>query len=381
MSPFLGYVFHSGVIAYGPLILLMLAVITVELIYAPYLTLKKWVAVIIWLPYVIIASYYYLKSPFDGRYLTTHFLVILTLPVVILSLIRLKDNKGSHAFSSFIYKYLFLFIVMQLGVCIGQISTYQLGFGFPVSEMHAKSFMVSGTFTNSNDLGVVVLIFSFIFTQIEKEISKKQVLITWMVIALLIIICGSRSALLITSVLFIFTRGISGKSLFLFLLLLLIGGIAFSTLSINIESGVFLRFNQRIDSLYYVFQNGLSADGSMAIRMQSYMHFIENIGRIGLGSEHIGDYFQYSEGANFNPQLMFQNPHSLIVELGYWLGWPGLLFFIIAAVYMIQFSGRKLQLILVLGVSTMISSSVLGSLIYFMFFNCAFFIKNKPLYR
>lgn len=51
----------------------------------------------------------------------------------------------------------------------------------------------------------------------------------------------------------------------------------------------------------------------------------------------INNYFQYAENAKFDSmELMFQNPHSLIVELGYWLGWLGLVCFSIAIFHLMM---------------------------------------------
>ena len=71
-------------------------------------------------------------------------------------------------------------------------------------------------------------------------------------------------------------------------------------------------------------QHGIHSDGSMTMRVSSYLHFLEKLPELGVGSMEVNNYFKYSFDASFRGmELLFQNPHSLVVELGYWLGWPG----------------------------------------------------------
>ena len=112
--------------------------------------------------------------------------------------------------------------------------------------------------------------------------------------------------------------------------------------------------------------------------LHEYLYFFENFDSLWIGSGEIGNYFMFAKGAEFNPALMFQNPHSIIVELGYWIGWFGLFLFSIAFIYLSKFSNRKISVLILSMVSTVISSSVLGNLIFFLFFTLTFFdTKNR----
>lgn len=371
ISPVLGYFSNSGIIAYGPIILLLFIISLIELIYHSSMKRKDWIAIFIWLPYVTWAGIYYILNPYEGRYLTTHLLVIICLPFFILSFLKLR-NSTSINYTKFIYKLIIFSLISQLVICLGQISTYILGFGLPVSEEQASDFMVAGTFTNANDLGGVVLLLSFVFIGIEKNLAVKNMYV-WLIIVVLLIISGSRSALLLTFILFIITRGLNAKNILLYSAFALGVYTVLSILLIESNIGVISRFTQRLDSLSDVLKGGVDNDGSITLRIDSYLYFINNIGTLGLGSGKLEDYYRYATNANFDTYLIFQNPHSLLVEVGYWLGYPGLLSLLLAMFYLSRYSDKKLLLFIVLSVSTLIPSSVIGSLIYFIFMICAFF--------
>lgn len=381
ISPVLGYFSNSGIIAYGPIILLLFFISLLELIYSSSMKRKDWIAIFVWMPYVTWAGLYYISNPYEGRYLTTHLLVIIGLPFFVLSFLKLR-NSTSINYTKFIYKIIIFSLISQLVICLGQISTYILGFGFPVSEEQASDFMVAGTFTNANDLGGVVLLLSFVFIGIEKNLAVKNMYV-WLIIVVLLIISGSRSALLLTFILFIITRGLKAKNILLYSAFALGVYTVLGVLLIESNIGVLSRFTQRLDSLSDVLKGGIDNDGSITLRMDSYLYFINNIGSLGLGSGKLEDYYKYATNANFDTYLIFQNPHSLLVEVGYWLGYPGLLSLLLAMFYLSRYSDKKLLLFVVLSVSTLIPSSVIGSLIYFIFMICAFFppllLENQNL--
>lgn len=368
ISPFLSYFLRVGVIAYGPIIILLLGIIVTEISFLDKMKVLDWGAVFITLPYTIWAGINYIGNPIDGMYITTNFLSIILSPFIVLALIRLRFYSKFFDYKNFVLRSLLIFLILQLIICIGQISTYIFGIGLPIIEEYRAFFMITGTFNNSNDLGSIVLVIVFILSGIEKKYNIKLRFLLWILILTLLIISGSRSALLISSILFFISRGLSLKNLivlfpFLFLFVYMLYGYSY----LNIDNGVFSNFLIRIQSLFNVLESGLSVDSSIKLRLDSYLHFLSNINNIGLGSGELNNYFKYSEGANFNKELIFQNPHSVFVEIGYWLGWPGLCFFSIIFLYLLNFSSRKALLLLVLFVSTSIPSSVLGSLIYFYF--------------
>lgn len=377
-STFLGYFSGSGLVTYSPLILLMISIIIIELGYMEPMKSKDWLAIFIWFPYLVWAGYYYILNPYEDNYLTTYLLIIITLPFVILSFIRLRNNI-SFNYVDFIYKLILSFLIAQVLICIGQISTYVLGFGFSVSEEQEMYLMVPGTFTNSNDLGATVLLLSFILISLEKYLLDRKVFI-WCLIVILLLVSGSRSALLLTSLLFIFTRGLSTKDIITYSIFLILAYIPLSFL-LNSSNELFVNFSNRIQSLLIILEGGIGVDNSATLRLKSYIYFLENIFNLGFGSGKLNDYFKYSYNANFETELVFQNPHSLIVEIGYWLGIPGLISFAVASLYLFRYSERKLLLFGVISISTLIPSSIIGSLVYFLLMVCAFFVAPRTEYK
>lgn len=376
ISPFLGFFSGTGIIAYGPLLLLLFLIIITEVVHPSKLKIKDWITILLWVPYVIWAAYYYISSPFQGRYLTTHSLVIITLPFLTFSFLRLRNNIGYIDYANFIKKIVLFFIIGELIICLGQISTYLFGFGFPVSEGYVNSFMVSGTFANSNDLGGSVLILSFIFASIE-SLTKKHNYYIWGLIALLLIISGSRSAIFIATIIFLLTRGLRFKNLIPSIILFCFLFVFFNYFISNSNNDVFGRFTSRFNSIFRILEGGIESDGSVNIRTQSYIHYLSKLPVLGLGSGEINQYYEYADGANFNTSLLFENPHSLIIEVSYWLGFPGLISFLIAITNLVKYSKKKVLLIVVLMISTLIPSSTIGSLIYFLFIICACFSSPK----
>ena len=133
------------------------------------------------------------------------------------------------------------------------------------------------------------------------------------------------------------------------------------------QSEVATRVASRIESITTIFKYGVSADNSMSIRIMSYLHFLKMLPDIGFGSMMINEYHLFSENADFgSKELLFQNPHSLVVELGYWLGWPGLIMFFIPMLALLKYSRRKMLFLTMFILVGMIPSSILGSMVFFM---------------
>lgn len=366
-STFIGYFFNSGILAYGPLIIFVLLIIYSEILTCRPLKKDKLIVILSWLPYSFWASFVYISNPYEGKYLSTHFLSILILPIITLSYFRIFDKRNDLTGYLFTYKAVFLFLLLQLFIALGQISNFVFGIGFPVSEAYADYGMITGTFTNSNDLAAVVLVVLFFVTGLEKNIFKSEKYLFWLVAFTLIVVTGSRSAIILSSFIFIVSKVRDARKLVLYALILFLLIIVLFFIMSNVDNIVLNRFEARLNSILLIFESGIASDNSMIVRLGSYFHFFDNILTLGLGSGKINDYFIYSNGANFNDsELLFRNPHSLVVELGYWLGWPGLLFFFVPFFLMLRYSQRKYLFLLIFLVASMISSSVMGSMIFFL---------------
>lgn len=95
-SGFLDYIFNSGIIAYGPLIIMAGLVIVYEIVANEKIAKKHMFSFVLFLPYVAWASFVYVSNPFEGRYLSTHFLTILILPLLVLSFSRMLYGGGQR---------------------------------------------------------------------------------------------------------------------------------------------------------------------------------------------------------------------------------------------------------------------------------------------
>lgn len=366
-SGFLGYIFNSGVIAYGPLIIMGVVVVFYEVITSEKISKKYIFSFLAFLPYAAWAGFIYVSTPFENRYLSTHFLTILILPLLVLSFLRMFYGNNQLYNYKFIYKTLLVFVFLQLVICLGQISTYVFGIGLPVNELYAENIMVTGTFFNSNDLAATTLAILFFILGLEKYFFKEEKYLFWVIAFTLLIITGSRSAIMLGGALFVFSKVNSPKKILTYSFLIFILAF-FSVFFIgSIENEVISRILVRFESLVNVLQYGVSADNSMTMRVNSYIHFLEKLPELGFGSGEVNNYFKYSTGAGFRgADLLFQNPHSLIVEIGYWLGWPGLILFFGPMILLLTYSRRRLSLIATFLIVSMIPSSILGSMIFFL---------------
>lgn len=376
ISTFLGYVFNSGAIAYSPIIISLFLILLTEIRQKTFFLAEDWISVLLFSFYSIVAGFYYVISPYSGKFLTTHFLIILMLPFLVLSLVRLGYYTPSFDSVKFRSKLILSFLFLQLVICIGQVATYTLGFGLPISEEYQGFFGITGTFINPNDLACIVLLITYIFIGLKNNLHHLTRKLGWGFIVVLLLLTGSRSALVLAFLLFVISQKYTLKTIFYIFFSIVSLVFLYQTFS-NRDDGVIGRVIARVDSILQVLAGGMGKDSSMSIRAESYLHFIDRFTELGTGSGKIANYFMYANNVNFNPELMFQNPHSLIVELGYWLGWLGLFLFLVATGYLLRYSNRKLQVIGVFVVSSMISSSVLGSLIFFLFFLFTFFDKSK----
>lgn len=379
-STYIGYALNSGVFAYGLIILTMLLIVMFEFSGRSNSKFTKWdwFLILITLCYISVASISYLSSPLGGRYFTTHLIILLILPALIFVFIKLFFYHSDFNKKYFLQLLIYTLLFGQVIVCLGQVLTYTFGFGLPVSEEYSEFFAITGTFTNPNDLAAVVSLVAFIFIRVEKEVSKKLVMLVWLAVLLLLLLTSSRSALFVTFVIFIISRNLGMKTLIHIFTFGLIISLIYSYVSFS-DDGVVGRIIHRLDSISLILSGGLSADGSMSARWDSYMHFLNNLSRLGFGTGKINDYFMFANNATFKTSLLFQNPHSLIVELGYWLGWPGLFLFLISILSLLKFSNRKFQLLFLIMIVTLIPSSVLGNLIFFFFMILCFFDKNHKL--
>lgn len=376
-SSFLKYFLGGAAIPYGLLLISILSIIFSELITPRSLKLRDWALVYALIPYSFLALLYYFISPYKGEYFNSYSLVFISIPFITLTIIRLRCILGVQHSDDFLFKLIYLFLFFQFFICIGQMSTYVFGVGFPVSDLYSGRFMLNGSFVNSNNLASIVLLISFLFINCEKRRNISEQILAWSLIMSLLILTGSRSAIVFTVFIIIFNGRLRLKKL---LLCLGLGGlslIAYAFVSYFSDLSVIERILHRLDSFSVIFYGGLQADSSIALRLNSYVHFLSSLPDLGFGSGKINNYFKYSENSIFKSELMFTNPHSLFVEIGYWLGWPGLITFCGGLLYLVRYLNSRILCLIVIAISSSIPSSVLGELMFYYFMILVLLVSNE----
>lgn len=328
--------------------------------------------------FCILSLLYYLSDPYRDRILSAHFMTIAIIPVYFF-IFLISSRKDMRIDVSYIYKVFMYYLLVEVVLCMEQILYYNTGVSI-ISHLAEKKYdnMVSGSHVNANNLATVIVLISYIFSQIEFKIKKISAFAFWFLIFLLVILTSSRTSLIMVFVIFFFTRKISMFAKLIYVLLFSIAILCFLSLGSEVETDnlVLRRIIERIYSIYSMSVDGLSSNNSMNIRYHSYIYFFNNLSNLGFGSGIIGDYFKYSGGANFDKSLMFTNPHSYIVEIGYWLGIPGLLLIaFILLLLTIKYNGSLLLLIIIILTSS-IPSSIFDFYQYFFLFFMCYFVKK-----
>ncbi len=272
------------------------------------------------------------------------------------------DLSTQPASRQAVHRLLLLYVATELAIMLLQVAYFVVGIGLPPSEFYDS--MISGSQFNGNNLAAIVVVFSIFYNATSQETSRREWLLFNLITIAILLITFSRLAVL----LYIFDRVRSlnvqqmGKAIAVGVVLIAVG------LSVsNIEytgNETFDASLYKAKSLAKIVEMGFDADSSTSGRSESYFNFIEQLGRLGIGSVAILDYSTYTSGAVFADQALYVNPHSMLIEVGYWMGWPGLLalsnFFLM--VYMRSSQGGMLQrgyvLIAVLFASSIPSSAI-----------------------
>ena len=277
---------------------------------------------------------------------------------------------------SFIFNSLFVFVIFEFLVALGELSNQIIGIGFKVNayyysldEVDAYLNAISGSFFNPNDLGSSCAFLFVLFIFLLKEFPLKSK-IGIILCFILVLLSASRASILfviLTSLIFLYRILINNIIiLFIFLFSNIMVLLSFSNFFNEFEFAN--RIISRIVTLYLFINGDALQDHSVNIRFESYMNFIYNIPVLKFGSF---KYQEYHEFFNDLPSgsLFATNPHSFIIEIGYWLGWPGILLF-----FMFIFLTRPVNkyqyyyIIFSFLILSMISSSIINNLIFFMIF-------------
>ena len=343
---------------------------------------------------LLASSYLFLQFGFAGM-LSMENLFFLSLPLFFIVASRLNSEQGWR----FTYKFFLYFLSFQLFVMLGQAMKMLTGIGFSTPaefstevDQAAYSIMLSGTFMNANDLASLAVMIAVLFLLL-KHYRSCQIGLGLGIIFVILLLTVSRMSIFLyaCSLLFFWLCGNRLRlskvlsMLVLYLPLIIVMLVVLYNL-IDSYSGSIEgvgRIKQRLDTIFMILDGGIAADNSMSVRYESYLNFINNLPSLGYGSVQFRDYgvFVHHLGPRFD--LLAINPHSFIVEIGYWLGWFGLFLFGFFFLFSFYINKRVLflfpQLIFIL--VSMISSSVINNfLLFFCFFTMCFVMSHRCSY-
>lgn len=222
-----------------------------------------------------------------------------------------------------VHRLLIFYVATELAIMLLQVAYFIVGIGLPPGELYES--MIPGSQFNGNNLAAIVLVLSIFYNATSQEVTRRELLLFNLITIAILLITFSRLAVL----LYVLDRMRSlslrqmGKALAVAAALVAAGLIA---------SNIEYTGNDTIDSSLYkakslatIVELGFDADRSTSGRSEAYFNFIEQLGRLGMGTAAILDYSTFTSGADFADTALYVNPHSMVIEIGYWMGWPGLL--------------------------------------------------------
>lgn len=322
----------------------------------------------------ILACTYLIVERGAGAIISMIFVFFASLPLLFIAIARVHDLGGEK----FIVRVFLAFLIWQSLVVLWQIAGRVSSIGFDSSTHYNNelpenyALMLSGTYYNSNDLaGTVGAIFAF-FVLLKGQLRHLSTLGVFLCV-FLALATASRAVLLffvVSTLYYSYSKSalkgalaaVAGAGLSLVIFFVLTNYFR--------DIGFVERISERFLSIIRVITEGVDSDNSMTLRLVSYFQFLSNLDSLGLGSVKLKDYYVFVGQLGPRFELMAVNPHSFIVEVGYWLGWAGLalwLFFI--AMMASKDFGRYLYAIFSFLVLSMVSSSIFNN---FMFFTAIF---------
>lgn len=319
---------------------------------------------------VLAQSYLLIESGLDAA-MSMEFFFVFSLPILYLAAMQCI----ARSFITYVSNGLLIFLVWQLIVVLGQVSNNVFGVGFSLpasySDVYSTHYasMLTGTFHNANDLAAtcgMVFLFFLIIQPLRPLVSNWAITIC----LVLSVLALSRSVLvfMVFSLFFIAFFRSPFKSMLVALLLGTTVVVCIYLLQQYLGHYPFVeRIVTRISSILTVLDQGLGGDRSLSLRTVSYLHFLGQIDALGMGTLSYQDYTRFVGELGPDYELMAINPHSFLVEVGYWLGWAGLFTFG-AAMFLTVPKNYFLFLYCLLSffVLSMVSSSVFGNFVFFM---------------
>lgn len=272
------------------------------------------------LPLTVLGLLYCLLDGGDlsvrAQFLTTFILV----PLIWCAFSQLASTGGSRRSVS---QVILLYIAVEFGIMLLQISYFLFGIGIPPSETYL--FMIAGSQFNLNNLACMVLVLSIFYNAVSGETPRWQRVLFNVLVLAILLITFSRLAILLYIADRI--RSLSLRRLgtvLAFAITVLCAGLLIANMDYTGNDTIDATL-YKAKSLATIAEVGFEADTSTSGRSESYFNFAAKLGTLGFGSTEILNYSRYTWDALFSDETLYINPHSMVIEIGYWMGWPGLI--------------------------------------------------------
>ncbi len=216
-------------------------------------------------------------------------------------------------------------LIVAMMVCALQVSFILTGLGLDPSlnnqfditqSSEGLSFGIRSFFTNPNDLSVFAAL-CLIYFSLRKPHSFFRVALCCVLIAL----GGSRMAMVIGLIIILIVstnslrRMLALVGVFVFLVVVWDGLVP--------PSGLYAV--SRLNDLFDVLRSGVGVDGSLSLRLDSFLYFISQYHRFIIPSFDASIPFAGFNHASFDYWLVARSPHNFLVELHGLFGGLGLL--------------------------------------------------------
>jgi hypothetical protein len=216
-----------------------------------------------------------------------------------------------------------LYVAVEFGIMSLQISYFLFGIGIPPSETYL--FMIAGSQFNLNNLACMILVLSIFYNAVSGKAPRWQRMLLNILVLAILLITFSRLAML----LYIAdrVRSLSLRrfgSVLAFAITVLGAGFLVTNMGYTGNDTIDATL-YKAKSLATIAEVGFEADTSTSGRSESYFNFAAKLGTLGFGSTEILNYSRYTWDALFSDETLYINPHSMVIEIGYWMGWPGLI--------------------------------------------------------
>ncbi|MCZ8076093.1 MAG: hypothetical protein O9341_18395 [Paucibacter sp.] len=233
---------------------------------------------------------------------------------------------------------LLIYVATELFIMLLQASYFIAGIGLAPGDTY--EFMIPGSQFNLNNLAAIVVTLSIFYNATQANRPKWHRTSFNSIVLLILLVTFSRLAIL----LYVADRlrkvnARDSKALLIVSTVLAGAALAFSAIDYTgnetIDASLY-----KAKSLAEIAEVGLTADSSTSSRSESYLHFANKLDDLGFGSGEILNYSRFTRDALFSDEAIYFNPHSLVIEFGYWAGWPGLLSLVI---FLVMLYGRSKQ--------------------------------------